>query len=45
MTRKEEQRKTAKKKKKASKEQNGDMYMPINNHFKCQWVKCFNQKT
>ena len=27
-----------------SKAQNGNKYMPINSHFKCQWTKCFDQK-
>uniref|UniRef100_A0A671DN93 L1 transposable element RRM domain-containing protein n=1 Tax=Rhinolophus ferrumequinum TaxID=59479 RepID=A0A671DN93_RHIFE len=24
---------------------NGNIYVPINNHFKCKWIKCSNQKT
>lgn len=25
-------------------EQNGNMYIPINNYFKCKWTKFYNQK-
>ena len=25
--------------------QKGNKYIPINNHFKCQWIKCSNQKS
>ena len=27
------------------KQQNGNNYIPINNYFKCKWVKFTNQKT
>ena len=28
-----------------NKQQNGNKFIPINNHFKCKWTKCLNQKT
>ena len=26
-------------------QENGNKYVPINNHFKCKWIKCSNKKT
>ena len=34
-----------KKQRKIVKKQNGSKNISINNHFKCKWLKCSNQKT